>query len=114
MITIYIKKHNTFQSIINRTKTIELRLDTPFFKQLRPQHCFIFQYKDIRRAVQITHINTFSSINKLRQHPDILYKIFPYHTNPNDININQYYSTQRQKKYPLLAIHFVLLNQIPY
>ena len=110
MITLYLKNNNTFQSILNRTKTIELRLHTPFFKQLQPLHCITFQYQENTIPVQITNLSTFTSIHQLRQQPNTFSKIFPYYLTADENPIDKYYSPERQKKYLLLAIKFTLLN----
>ena len=100
MITLYLKHSQTFQSILNHQKTIELRLFTKLFQTLIPYSMIKLQYKTHYIYLFITNLLVFDNLQQIPL--PILKNIFPH-----SYTLDQYYSPSRLKKNKLLGIVFI-------
>ena len=112
---LYLKKYDTYQSIINNKKTIEIRLNSPFFKNefdfsKYNEIILYLHYKTNIIKTIITNIFYFKNFNQLLDNPYILNKIFPNHKPYQCQSIfNEYYPISKQNKYNIICLQFHIL-----
>lgn len=107
MKTIYIKKQETYKAILNGTKTIELRLYTPFFQNLKPNSILRIQWHKESHPVRMIQYKIFDNFKKIDD--SLIKHIFPYHHLPT-FPLHQYYHPDKLLQHKLIGLYLQVIH----